>query len=515
MKVTAPSEHAATRLPLLVQIETLNRWLPVLVGLVVLAFYVATTQRTVGPYDSAELATGSATLGIVHAPGYPLYLVLGYLFSKLPLGEVAFRVNLMSGLFGALAVGALTAFLLKLTGHWLAATTAALAFGLSLPVWDRAVVAEVYTLQLFILAASWLLTLSLIETPSRWRLLALALVFGLTLAHRPQEMVLGAGLVLILWFSPARALIKRPPAIILAALGMLLGGLWYLYLPLRAARAPMLDYSRELQVDLSTLGGVWWMVSGSMFRHLVFAYSWREYLGELGSVVRLVWETWFGVGAVLGVAGIVWLARQRPNWALGLLAMALPLAIFYAGYRVPDKTEMFLPLLMVWSVCIAAGIVLLITLWRGAATRYGLYAGAGLWVAVLIVMNYSQVDKSRDWQAHDQAAAILDEVEPEAFVVADWAAATPLKYLQIVEGRRPDVQVFDYGLYGIGRLAYYRENRMPGPASQRFVERDVADVIIAAQASRPVYSAADYSILEDFFDLAPASGIYRVEPLRP
>jgi hypothetical protein len=402
---------------------------------------------------------------------------------------------------------------LKLTGHRLASSSAALAFGLSQPVWDRAVVAEVYTLQLSILAASWLLVLWIVEQPSRWRLFALAIVFGLTLAHRPPELALGGGLALVLWFSPARSLVKRPSGIALAVLGILLGGLWYLYLPLRAASEPLLDYGKDLQVDLSTAQGVWWMVSGSMFRHLVFAYSWAEYLRELVSVVRLVWDTWFGVGAVLGIAGIGWLIRLRPYWAAGLLVMALPHAIFYAGYRVPDKAEMFLPVLMVWSVCMAAGIVLLAGVLRGTAARYGLYVGIGLMLATLVVLNYGHVDKSQDSQVRDETVSILENVESEAFIVADWSAATPLKYMLIVEGRRPDVQIFDWGLYGIGRLAYYRDHRIPETAARRFVARDVAAVIKAARATSPVYSVEDYSILEEFFDVAPSSGVYRLEPL--
>ena len=40
--------------------------------------------------DGVELITASATLGIPHPPGYPTYVVLGKLFSLLPMGTVAF-----------------------------------------------------------------------------------------------------------------------------------------------------------------------------------------------------------------------------------------------------------------------------------------------------------------------------------------------------------------------------------------------------------------------------------------
>src|SRR5436305_8369474 len=63
--------------------------------------------RTMAPslytLDSAELAIGAKTLGIVHAPGYPLYLLVAHLFTLLPIGDVAYRVNVFSAISLALA----------------------------------------------------------------------------------------------------------------------------------------------------------------------------------------------------------------------------------------------------------------------------------------------------------------------------------------------------------------------------------------------------------------------------
>ena len=95
--------------------------------------------------------------------------MLAWLFTRLPLGNTAWEVNLLSGVFGALAVGLLAALMSSLS-RWLGArpgTSAivALSFGLagafSRPVWSQAVVAEVYTLHL-------LLTMGLVYVLYRW-----------------------------------------------------------------------------------------------------------------------------------------------------------------------------------------------------------------------------------------------------------------------------------------------------------------------------------------------------------
>src|SRR5688572_33448599 len=64
--------------------------------LAALATYVATLYRTVPGGDSGELTLVAATLGVAHPPGYPLFTLLGKLFSLIPLGTVAWRINLLS-----------------------------------------------------------------------------------------------------------------------------------------------------------------------------------------------------------------------------------------------------------------------------------------------------------------------------------------------------------------------------------------------------------------------------------
>ena len=58
---------------------------------------------TVPPYrDSGDLIASIQTLGIAHPPGYAFYVLLGKLFVTLmPFGNIAYRVNVMSAVFGA------------------------------------------------------------------------------------------------------------------------------------------------------------------------------------------------------------------------------------------------------------------------------------------------------------------------------------------------------------------------------------------------------------------------------
>ena len=68
-----------------------------------LILYLLTLCPTVYWDDAGELIAACYTLGIPHPPGHPLYAILGKLFTLLPMGTIAWRVNLMSAFFGALS----------------------------------------------------------------------------------------------------------------------------------------------------------------------------------------------------------------------------------------------------------------------------------------------------------------------------------------------------------------------------------------------------------------------------
>src|SRR5262252_8249721 len=66
-----------------------------------LSVYFATMAPSVTLVDSGELIVAAKYLGVAHAPGFPLYVLLAHLASIIPIGTVAQRVNFASGLFAA------------------------------------------------------------------------------------------------------------------------------------------------------------------------------------------------------------------------------------------------------------------------------------------------------------------------------------------------------------------------------------------------------------------------------
>ena len=117
-------------------VRTEKRWTEWLTGgavvLLTLATYLVTMYPGLGGGgDAAKFRYLGHVLGTAHPPGYPLYTLVSWLFSVLPVGSLAYRINLMSAVCGALAAGATYVSVRSLGGARAAAVAAALLLELA------------------------------------------------------------------------------------------------------------------------------------------------------------------------------------------------------------------------------------------------------------------------------------------------------------------------------------------------------------------------------------------------
>ena len=192
----------------------------VLVGSAALALYIRTLAPSLLWGDSAEFQTLSYTLGMTHPSGYMTQIMFGKLFTYLPVGNIAYRVNLMSAFFGALAV-AETYLIVRLLGGWrIAAVSASLLLALTEGFWWRALLAESYAPAAGMLATVWLLVL-LWRNTGKWLFLFLAGVSGGLSLGIHSTVVMTALSVFVLMILTTR----RREDWFAAAAGALLGAL--------------------------------------------------------------------------------------------------------------------------------------------------------------------------------------------------------------------------------------------------------------------------------------------------
>ena len=147
--------------------------LALIVVVVTLAFFVITLRPDVGgTEDSPKFQFVGRVLGTSHSPGYPFYSMATYAFGRLPIGTLAYRINLFSAVCGALACMCIFLTARRLGVTTLLSIAAAFAAATSYPVWSNSVTAEVYTLAAVLsgFAVYWLIAFA--QTGAVWRLYA-------------------------------------------------------------------------------------------------------------------------------------------------------------------------------------------------------------------------------------------------------------------------------------------------------------------------------------------------------
>ncbi len=146
-----------------------NKIVAGLVFFVATVIYLSTLAPTVAFWDCGEFITTAYTLGIPHPPGAPFYTLLGRIFSMLPFGEIAFRVNLLSAAAGIATVVLIYLCTVRLLSTWLdrentiqqvailvGGVVASLSTAFSFSFWNNAIEAEVYGLSMCItMLAVW------------------------------------------------------------------------------------------------------------------------------------------------------------------------------------------------------------------------------------------------------------------------------------------------------------------------------------------------------------------------
>ena len=223
-----------------------NNWMTFAVGAIVVGatglLYGATAARDIVLGDTPELITAAITLGVPHAPGYPLFTMLGHLFRLLPIGTLPFRVNLLAAVCGAITVGIVYFTAVRLIRYRAPAAGAALVLAFSPLFWRWSLVAEVFSLNNLLAAIFVFLLVLWQERPERRKyLIAAAFVSGLALTNHQTFVLFGPAVIFLLWRQ--RTLLLAQPGTVAACVAALLAGLLpYAYIPWAAARAPVVNW---------------------------------------------------------------------------------------------------------------------------------------------------------------------------------------------------------------------------------------------------------------------------------
>jgi hypothetical protein len=488
---------------------------------------------------SAEFQTLAATPGYAHPPGAPVYVLLARTAALVPVGDVAYRVNLLSAVMGAVAVGLTYLAGRLLVGRRCVSIAGATALAVSPTFWSRAILAEVYTSAA---ALMLLVLLALIAWQrggrSRW-LFGAAGLTAVGLGVHAGALLIVPGALALLVLSPRRWVAGAAAASggAIAGLAVLGAAFWAIdradsrasyfravMVPSRSAWGLELDdlddFPDRVRLSLSALP-----YRDNLFSKPLGVTRQRavDYVKNLPREFPPLW-----VAAAAG--GVVWLGRK--SWRVTLLLVLTMLAhlLFDWHYETPHFHLLYIATYVLVALFGVAGLALGADLWATLSRRSGrpgrspaaLNAIVGILgvVVVLAPMVFPEAwtdagrrrlwipPEGEPWRLEDsgefgrRVRLVVDNLEDDAVLFTAWDWLYPCYYVAHVEqGRTQMVFIEDY----------------PLPYQRELADSAVEYVRLAAP-TRPVYFTHVVVKVDELFELEPVrrgrQTLYRVGPPR-
>jgi hypothetical protein len=324
----------------------------VAVGAAAFAVYLRTlAPGLVAVVDTPMFQFIGRVLGVPHNPGYPLYVLLTYPFSYLPIGSLAYRINLFSSILAALTVTLTFLIARRLGCRPIVSAAAALGMAFGHVFWSQAIIAEVYTLDTAIIAGMLLALLAWGQTRRPAFFFAAAALFAAGLGNHTTIVGFAPGMVLYALLTD-RAFVLRARTLAVTTLILVAGLLQYGFIIIRSRQPGVYLESRA-----TTVGELIGVMSGQQFSDRLFAFDWRTVLFD-----RLPWLVMHVLapeltiaGLLLALAGSAWLLRWRLSEGLLIVLGGVATVGFAVNYSVTDTPVFLIPATFVLWVAVAVG----------------------------------------------------------------------------------------------------------------------------------------------------------------
>jgi hypothetical protein len=419
------------------------------VGIAALVLYVISLPPSYAAWDTGELQTVAAILGIAHPPACPAFVLLGWVFAHaIPFGNAAWRVNFMCSC--AIAISA--AFLVPIARTFgttrVVATLCALAFALAAIPWRDATRAEVQDVALVFRVLAIFYALRYARDGSARDFFAMALATGLAGATHGISLLLVPGLAILI--ASRRTFSWRLLA--LGAAGVALGLLPYAYLPLRSAWIVAHGLDPTVTIGLPAGLPFWnyddphtWpnfvrVITGADFDvHSGFAgfLALGDYPRFGTALAEHVKDTYGIPGCLLAAIGAgAFVVRRDPRGIALVVCALLPVPYTESYVELQDPDRYYLFTLWCAGIAVGSGFELVLALFRLEARsvlRFAFWGGLVASFFTVATNRQQMFDQALDNTAPTYVSDLKSITPDNAIVLAEWAYSTPLAYAAYVD----------------------------------------------------------------------------------
>ncbi len=397
--------------------------LPCILSFTSFIAYLFTLSRNVNFGDSGEFITASYLNTVAHPPGYPLYTLVGHIFSWLPIGSVAFRINLMSAVFASLSIFFLGLYLENITKNKYAIVSASIFLGFSHLFWSQSVIAEVYTLMVFFIILLMYMISEWEKTKDMQRLYVIALIASLSLGNH----------ILIVVFFPAFIyyIYSKKPKLTQKNLMMLLlfflaGLLIYLKLPVSSSNV----FNYGDMADPKTFVS---HVTMKLYRERFAEISLDSFSIPMQAILFIINEYMIYLGLCVFGLFSLWAKHKKIifSWMI-LICVYVILSILNSSIF----TEVhYLPIIVLSSILMGAGVGYVVLLFPQYKKFVLIFV---LLFPLFTLFRYPGVNMAQDRSAVEYFEYISGTMEQNSMYIAKGDDDFyPALYFMIVEDRHP------------------------------------------------------------------------------
>lgn len=460
--------------------EAFDKWMFGGLLFFIFSIYVYTLWPTVAGGDAGELTAAAYTWGIVHPPGYPLFVIAGKLFSYLPFGTVGWRINLVSAVFSVGAAAFFYLALFRLTKNTIAAFVATGVLAFTPLIWRYSILAEVFTINNFFVCTLIYLFVKFQQERQYKTVYLMGFVFGLGLCN--HHTLIFVGVPMGLWIlAQHKGHFLQPLNFLKLFLISIAGLLPYTYLYISSLQAPLIAWG-----DITT-----W--DGFLKHFLRKEYGTFKLATEGTDKNQLLHGLWFylkstsvqamhiGWALIVPAIHFLWKSKDKMDKTLVYLFLFIPagyLLFFHSLANLPFVEGASLYKDIVSRFWIMPDLFVFFFLGLGAAwwmRKYSINRNVAAAVAIAAVLlqvglNFSHENARNNYSFAEFGRNLLKPLpEGAVFFTLGDINTNAVRYVQQCEGYRTDVKVLDRSLMSYPwlkriQLKHYPEIVLPGVA---------------------------------------------------
>ncbi len=473
-----------------------------LLTLILGAVYVVTLLPGVGySGDTAEFQFVGGVLGTPHPTGYPTYVMLNHLFVRgCPIGNLAYRANLLSAVCSITACVFLFRLLILLDVQSSVAFITSLTFGLTRTLWSQSVVAEVYALHILSTTVVLYFLLRWNKTEEDRDFLIACAVYALSFGNHLTVITLLPAVIYLVWATDKKVFTdgKR---IVQVGLFIVVGALQYSYLFWRFYD-PQTSF---LECQTPNLEALWRCVTGAQFRGQMFSFSILEIISQrIPMSLKLLLKEYPVFLIPIAMFGIT---RVDKTVNLFLSFCFLGNVAWALNYDIGDIFTYFMPSYLVIAIYLGLGLD---SVTRRVCTKDVIFTLIALACipSLLFTTNFRLVDQHNNKETAREIEAILQTVERDAIIISPgWTYSNYFWYYLIGNGWEAKYNIYVMHHYSTEAIKSYINENKP---FLLWEERKTVPARLAVYCISPEHKRA----LEEagFGLLQVKRNLYRLEP---